>query len=117
MIERPWSNTRFEAVAAIVAARTGLVFPPARRTAVERGMREAMERTEALDLDAYGALLARDGAALDDLATELTVGETYFFREPRHFDFVREMILPDVLERRGPHHVVRAWSAGCATGE
>jgi chemotaxis protein methyltransferase CheR len=83
----------------------------------ERGMREAMERAGALDLDAYGALLARDGAALDDLATELTVGETYFFREPQHFDFVREMILPEVLERRGPQHVVRAWSAACATGE
>jgi chemotaxis protein methyltransferase CheR len=117
VIERPWSNTRFEAVAAIVAARTGLVFAPARRMTAERGMREGMERAGALDLDAYGALLARDGAALDDLATELTVGETYFFREPQHFDFVREMILPDVLERRGPQHVVRAWSAGCATGE
>jgi chemotaxis protein methyltransferase CheR len=117
VIERPWPDSGFEALATIVAARTGLVFPPTRRTAVERGMREAMERTEALDLDAYGALLARDGAALDDLVTELTVDETYFFREPRHFDFVREVIVPEVLERRGPQHAVRAWSAGCATGE
>lgn len=117
MIERPWSDSGFEALATIVAERTGLVFPPGRRMAVERGMREVMGRTEALDLDAYGALLACDGAALDDLVTELTVDETYFFREPRHFDFVREVIVPEVLERRGSQHAVRAWSAGCSTGE
>jgi len=117
VIERPWSNSGFEALATIVAARTGLVFPPGRRMAVERGMREVMGRTEALDLDAYGALLACDGAALDDLVTKLTVDETYFFREPRHFDFVREVIVPEVFERRGPQHAVRAWSAGCSTGE
>lgn len=117
MIERPWSDAGFEALATIVAALTGLVFPPGRRLAVERGMREAMQRTRAADLDDYAALVARDSGALDDLVGELTVDETYFFREPRHFDFVREVIVPEVLERRGPRHAVRAWSAGCATGE
>jgi chemotaxis protein methyltransferase CheR len=117
VIERPWSDSKFEALAAIATARTGLVFPPARRSAVERGMSKAMARAGVPDLDAYGALLASEGAALDDLVTELTVDETYFFREPRHFDFVREVVLPEVLERRGPMHAVRAWSAGCSTGE
>jgi chemotaxis protein methyltransferase CheR len=117
VIELPWSDTEFAAVAGVVAERTGLVFPHARRTAVERGVREAMARSAAVDLRAYGALLARDNALLDDLVTELTIGETYFFREPKHFAFVRESLLPDVVRRRGPGHAVRAWSAGCSTGE
>ncbi len=117
MIELPWSDTEFAAVAGVVAERTGLVFPHARRTAVERGVREAMARSATVDLRAYGALLARDSALLDDLVTELTIGETYFFREPKHFAFVRESLLPDVVQRRGPGHAVRAWSAGCSTGE
>ncbi len=47
----------------------------------------------------------------------MTVGETKFFRDPEHFEFIRRLVLPDVARRRGSDHVVRVWSAGCATGE
>lgn len=39
--------------------------------------------------------------------------DTCFFREHKHFDFLREKILPDL----NPRQVVRVWSAGCSTGE
>jgi chemotaxis protein methyltransferase CheR len=51
------------------------------------------------------------------LTHELAACETYFFREPDHFDFIRDKVLPDVRARCGDAHVVRSWSAGCATGE
>jgi chemotaxis protein methyltransferase CheR len=43
----------------------------------------------------------------------LTTNETSFFREPKHFDFLRERIAP----RHTPSRPFRAWSAGCSTGE
>lgn len=43
----------------------------------------------------------------------LTTNETYFFREPRHFDFLRERILP----KRPGHGTFRVWSAASSTGE
>jgi chemotaxis protein methyltransferase CheR len=49
--------------------------------------------------------------------SELTIGETYFFREPAQFRFVRQTILPEIGRRSGPDHLYRAWSAGCASGE
>lgn len=42
----------------------------------------------------------------------LTTNETYFFREPKHFDFLRERILP---QRSGGQF--RIWSAASSTGE
>jgi chemotaxis protein methyltransferase CheR len=69
------------------------------------------------DFGAYLARLEAEPAALDDLLVELTIGETYFFRTPEHFDFVRHEVLKDLTRRRGPRHVVRAWSAGCSSGE
>lgn len=42
----------------------------------------------------------------------LTTNETYFFREPAHFDFVRDALVPGWRGRP-----VRCWSAACATGE
>ncbi len=43
----------------------------------------------------------------------ITTNETYFFREPKHFDFLQESILPD-LEKNA---MVRLWSAACSSGE
>jgi len=43
----------------------------------------------------------------------LTTNETYFFREPQHFEFLRTEVLP----RLAPGAKVRMWSAACSSGE
>jgi chemotaxis protein methyltransferase CheR len=43
----------------------------------------------------------------------LTTNETYFFREPKHFDFLRQLVLP---ANRG-NRTMRIWSAAGSTGE
>lgn len=43
----------------------------------------------------------------------LTTNETHFFREPKHFDFLRQRILPE--RRKGTSF--RVWSAACSSGE
>lgn len=112
-----WTEPGFEAVARLVGSRTGLSFGPDRRAGVEMGVRRAMARAGVADLDRYPAVVALGGLALDDLLSELTVPETYFFREPAQFAFLRRRALPEVLGRRGPGHSVRVWSAACSTGE
>src|SRR5262249_21859102 len=97
--------------------RTGLCFPPPRRAAAEDGIRRAMARAGVADPDRYRTLLESDGATLDDLVAELAIGETYFFREPAQFEYVRREVLPEVRARRGPGHPARAWRAACAPGE
>jgi chemotaxis protein methyltransferase CheR len=76
-----------------------------------------MARVGVVDVPRYVALLEAGRVPLDDLVTELTVGETYFFREPAHFEFIQNEVFPEVMKRRGADHVFRIWSAGCATGE
>ena len=43
----------------------------------------------------------------------LTTNETYFFREPKHFDFLNARALPERL----PGTKFRVWSAACSSGE
>lgn len=44
-------------------------------------------------------------------------GETCFFRDPGHFERLREEILPQLAVRRAAGTPIRIWSAGCASGQ
>ena len=52
---------------------------------------------------------------IDSLSTNLTS----FFREGQHFEFLRNKFLPSLMERKRakPDFRIRAWSAGCSSGE
>ncbi len=53
------------------------------------------------------------------LLDALTVNVTDFFRDSPVWDIIRGSVIPDILAGKAAagHHAVRAWSAGCATGE
>lgn len=56
---------------------------------------------------------SRHSEELQTMVDLLTTNETYFFREPRHFDFLREEFLPS----RRPSGPLRIWSAASSSGE
>ena len=70
------------------------------------------------NLDSYGdyfkLLTASHNSAELQVAVDLlTTNETYFFREPKHFDFLRAQI----LSKHKPGNPFRVWSAACSSGE
>ncbi|WIG93590.1 CheR family methyltransferase [Myxococcus sp. SDU36] len=112
----PWSHPGYAEVLALVEERAGLV-PPSCPASAEESIARAMERAGLKDFDAYRVRLTEEPAALDDLLIELTVGETYFFRTPEHFEHLLSVVLPELRERHGPDHTARLWSAACSSGE
>lgn len=44
----------------------------------------------------------------------ITTNKTDFFREPKHFEFIKNEALPELEKKR---REIRIWSAGCSTGE
>jgi len=78
-------------------------------------------RIEALGLDEpelYAELIesADGGRELELLIESLRVGETRFFRHRAHVQAVTDVVIP-ALQRARAGGTIRAWSAGCATGE
>src|SRR5262249_46874019 len=112
-----WSHPGYEALAALLGSRTGLAFIPGRRPQAELGMRKAMGRAGVDDPGRYRDRVAAEPALFDDLVVELTVGETYFYREPSQFEFIRREVLPGLRAVRDEADPARVWSAGCASGE
>lgn len=107
----------FEAIADLVGAEIGLLLSPARRADIESMARRIMARIGIADPSEFVRRLGDEAPLLDELIAESTVGETYFFREPGHFAFIRDEVIPEMRRLRGVDHVLRVWSAGCASGE
>lgn len=64
--------------------------------------------------DYYRFIQSSQGKSELDIALELiTTNETYFFREPKHFDYLKDEILPDLKADDS----FRVWSAASSTGE
>lgn len=101
----------------LVRERTGLASSRRHEDVKERVLTKAMARAGVSDEAVYLALLKRDRKAYDDLIADLTVPETYFFRDPAHYELLRRVVLPAILAARAHDHVLELWSAGCASGE
>jgi hypothetical protein len=76
-----------------------------------------MERVGIKTAQLFIPMLRQDGAVFDDLMAEVTVGETYFFREIAHFTLLRETHPSHLSRARRKVRRFRAWSAAASTGE
>lgn len=112
-----WSAPGYEALRELLRSRTGLTFAPNRYAQAELGIRRAMAGAGIADLDQYVERVQSGAVDLDDLVSELTVGETYFFRHQEMFDVVRDKVLRQLVRAQHLGHRLRVWSAGCASGE
>jgi chemotaxis protein methyltransferase CheR len=111
-----------EQARALVGVRLGLEFRGPRRhapgQAIGRASRAAGTRSEEHFLGRLERL-PDESPEWRALASELTVSETYFFREKPCLDVLEQRILPAIVaERRALGNLdLRLWSAGCSTGE
>lgn len=104
-----------------LAQQVGLHFPKERWPDLLRGIKAAAREFGFHDADACMQWLLStplDRNRIETLACYLTVGETYFFRDPQAFNALQTHILPTLIQFRRQHgKMLRIWSAGCSTGE
>lgn len=58
----------------------------------------------------------RTGQEITGLINRLTTNHTYFMREPQHYDYLKNELLP-YFERENSSKQINIWSAGCSSGE
>lgn len=104
-----------------IARTMGLHFPRERWGDLQRGLAGAAQEFGFDDIAACIDWLMGappTPARLQVLAGHLTIGETYFFRDPHTLAALATSILPELIQaRRGGEQRLRIWSAACCTGE
>src|SRR5687767_8771156 len=105
----------------VIAETTGLRLGPGSRGDLQRALEAAGEELGFENAGAFAASLLERGASeahVQALARQLTVGETYFFRDKKVFAAIAQTVLPELVRRRrGGQQRLRVWSAGCSSGE
>src|SRR5665213_2110178 len=108
-------------VSGLIADRMGLHFPEERWPDLAHELKAASQELGFEYPDACVSWLRnRELTArhIETLANHLTVGETYFFRDPKSFEVLEQEILPSLIAGRlNAGRTLRLWSAGCCTGE
>ena len=110
------SGAWLAAATEMIRRRTGLIFPESRHSALQDALARTVRRSGA-EPEAWLTGLDGGPVPLDDLVAEITIGETYFFRDPQQFQVIGQEVLPSLVERARSGRRPRIWSAGCATGE
>lgn len=66
--------------------------------------------------DYFELIKQHNSTEITAMLNKLTTNHTYFLREPAHFDFLKNTILP-AQEKTNRQKDIRIWSAGCSSGE
>ncbi len=117
--EREFEFTRkdFEYIRDMVGERTGIVLSDHKENMVYGRLTRRIRQLRLGSFREYIDLLQEgDGEELIEFTNALTTNLTAFFREPHHFDYLAETVMPFLLSKRNNRRL-RIWSAGCSTGE
>lgn len=104
-------------VISILRAHTGHDFRHYKRATVLRRIERRMQVNAIESLPAYRDFLQSTPTERPALLQDMLISVTNFFRDPEAFESIEQAVLPQLFLGRGNNESVRAWTAGCATGE
>ena len=122
MVEGEFAFTAgdFARIAALLYEQAGITLSESKSTLVYSRL---AKRLRALGLSSFGEYCAivSEPSGAEERATmlnALTTNVTRFFREPHHFEHLRDHVLaPRIADLRAGRTRLRLWSAGCSTGQ
>jgi chemotaxis protein methyltransferase CheR len=112
--QRVLTREEFEWLRRFLFERTGIELKDGKEPMVMGRLDRRLRHHGMTSYAEYLRLLADDDRAEVQMAVDLlTTNETYFFREPQHFDLLRNLY----VGRRMPAEPIRVWSAASSSGE
>ncbi|HEX4340051.1 MAG TPA: chemotaxis protein CheB [Polyangiaceae bacterium] len=103
-------------VLATLRTRTGHDFSEYKKSTVRRRIERRMTVHSLASLAEYTKFIQRAPHEVDALFRDLLISVTSFFRDPEAFEALR-VELDKVIKEKEDDAPLRAWVAGCATGE
>lgn len=105
----------------IIYKRTGLSYELNKKYFVQKRIEKRIESLKVEDFKEYYMIIkfSADMSEFDMLVNELTINETYFFRDFPQLQNFAEEVLPYVVKqkKKKKDYTLKIWCAACSTGE
>jgi len=112
------SHKEFAKLAEYIKVNYGIYLKQEKQTLLVGRLQNVLQQAGFTNFtDYYNYIVAnKDKEAVNTLINKITTNHTYFMREPQHFYFFRDQVLPfwaNILSTKD----LRVWSAACSSGE
>jgi len=110
-------QSALEKVMILLRTKTGQDFSLYKKNTIYRRIERRMSIHQIDRINSYVRYLQENPQEVELLFKELLIGVTSFFRDPLSWEQLQEKAIPMIMAGRSNGGVLRAWSAGCSTGE
>ena len=116
--EMQMKDADFRKLSTYINSELGIKMPPAKKVMLQSRLQKRLNELKSASFRDYIEFIFSDEGReeLVNVLDIVTTNKTDFFREPLHFDFLTEKVLPEFAMGNG-RSVLKVWSAGCSTGE
>ncbi len=113
------SLAQFRQLSTFIYSQVGIKMPEVKKSMLESRLQKRLRALSITNFSDYiEYLFSKEGLSkeLIHMLDVITTNKTDFFREPAHFEYLTQFVIPEFLKKEGfkPLYV---WSAGCSTGE
>jgi two-component system CheB/CheR fusion protein len=107
----------FEALLDYLKRNRGFDFSGYKRTSLMRRVEKRMSSVGLDDFAEYIDYLEVHPGEFAHLFNTVLINVTSFFRDKEAWAYLQQEIIPRIVKQAGSDGLIRAWSAGCASGE
>ncbi|MGM0461218.1 MAG: CheR family methyltransferase [Fibrobacterota bacterium] len=115
------TDEEFTRISRIVYAKFGINLTEKKKTLVNSRLQSLLRKYKFKSFSEYITHVEnrKNPEALTELINKISTNHTFFFREIKHFEFLKDVLLPEVksYHRRKNSSTVRFWCAAASTGE
>ncbi len=104
----------------MIYAEAGIYLPEKKITLLSNRIRKRLKALKLESYHKYYLYLMKSvdkEAELINMINVVTTNVTHFFRNPKQFDKLRNIVIPDIIKKNHTHKNLKILSAGCSTGE
>ena len=106
-----------DSVLDLITVRTGNDFTSYKKATLLRRTERRMALNRFGTLIEYLNFLQSKPSEVDELAKDMLIGVSSFFRDPEAFEELRRSVIAPLVRDRADHRSIRVWIPGCSTGE
>ena len=121
MLSTELSDRDFRRLSNLVYEKCGINLHQGKKELVRARLSKRLRETGFRDFNAYYKFVTQEdsGHELVKMLDAISTNLTRFFREEKHFDFLKQVVFPTYVggSNGAGFHRLRFWSAGCSSGE